>query len=190
MSQDFVSNICNIDATSYDSFISYNKREYKKTVTKEFIETFQDIIILYPQILKTALMDIKNSKNNLKITEIKDMHESNAPGGININPSNKLRITFIIDLQFTKEKISFVLDEIKILDSVKIARLENVIENLSKRLEDAESKINYEYKKPNNYEYKKLDNINLDPNYNFYPGLDSHGYDITRHPNKSIKELT
>src|SRR5271156_5641910 len=132
MSHDFILDIHDIDTSQYIVKIIYNNKEYVKIMTDYFLNTFQVIIKLYPQILKKALTDNKNNENYFNIIEIN--------GSINNSDKhseskNQLKITFVIDLQFTKETISFNLDEIEITDAIRITRLEDINKKLSKKLE-------------------------------------------------------
>jgi hypothetical protein len=141
----FELNILEVDTTNYDLELVYNKRHYKKAITSESIDTFQPIIKQYPNILKDALTKNKDNKDYFTIKE--KINECYGEPGAEGIVTDEINITFVIDLQFTKETVSLNLDEVSELNydvdtnnSRKIVKLENTIKQLMERLDLVEDK--------------------------------------------------
>lgn len=149
---DFQLLVTDVNETDYDIEILYNSRTYKKTITKEIIDSLQPIFKIYPTILKTVLQKNASNKNFFKLKEY--INEDINGHLINVQEPNKLEIDFSIKNEMFEESILLIFTELpkpKIESKVnmhhKIIQMEETIKKLHKRLEITENLLRSEEKK-------------------------------------------
>ena len=116
-----------VDDTRYDLLVTYYDKKYMKSIDTAYLETCIQILKLYPNILKDALMKNQDKLDFFTFTEgkqknipisstvynydeelqmtVTESQKNMTDVGVGYQYDGELKMTFTIDLQFGKEVI-------------------------------------------------------------------------------------